>query len=186
LERFSLGVSKDPLSEREKIYGSSAVQIPFFEVDNLLAYGNEEPFLIPDFKFNQADSIGSMGHLCCSLEEVSRFASGQKMNILLERDGWLSKTVSGCFTGLVSDGEDGSSMSHLVDIDGFLGNGKCGAGKTREKFNEFHSNSLGKGVFAIDFIEDGLQDVFRGFVHLDFLFIEKDFFSFELFFLISP
>jgi hypothetical protein len=148
-------------------------KLSFFEVDNLLAYGNEDSFLIPHFKFNQTDSVGSMSHLGCGLEGVSRFTSSQEMNILLERDGWLSKAVSRCFTGLVSDGKDSSSMSHLVDIDGFLSNGKSGTGETREEFNQFHSYPLGESVFAIDFIEDGLQDVFRGFIH-------------KLFFLISP
>jgi hypothetical protein len=83
----------------------------------------------------------------------------------LERDGWLSKAIPCCFTGLVSNGEDGSSMSHLVNIDGFIGNGESGAGETRKEFNELHSNTLGKGIFGIDFIEDGLQDVFRDFIH---------------------
>jgi hypothetical protein len=73
----------------------------------------------------------------------------------------------------------------LVDIDGFIGNEECGAGETREEFNQFHSNPLGKGIFAIDLIEDDPQDIFRGFAHLDFSSVEIDFFSVELFFLIS-
>lgn len=100
----------------------------FLKIDHLLAYGNERPFLILDFKFNQSDSVGSMNHLRCGLEAVSRFASSQEMNILLERDGRLSIAIPCCFTGLVRNGEDSSSMSHLVNIDGFISNGKCSAG----------------------------------------------------------
>jgi hypothetical protein len=151
-----------------------------------LAYGKQKSFLILDFEFNQTDSVGSMGHLCYGLEEVSRFTSRQEVNILLEGNGWLSKAVSRCFTGLVSNGEDGPTMSHLVDIDGFPSNGKSGAGETREEFNQFHSYPLGESVFAIDFIEDGLQDVFRGFFHFGFSSFEKDFLSLKPFFLISP
>jgi hypothetical protein len=126
-----------------------------------------------------------VGHLCRSLKEVSGFASGQEVNVLLERNGRFSEAVPCCFTGLVSDGEDGSSMSHLVDIDGFPGDGECGAGETRKEFNQFHPDALGKGVFTVYLIEDGLQGVFRSVVHLDFSFVEKDVVSRELFFSIS-
>ena len=126
-----------------------------------------------------------MGHLCRSLKEVSGFASGQEVNILLERDGWLSEAVPCCFTGLVSDGEDGPSMSHLVDIDGFPGDGECGAGETREEFDQFHPDALGKGVFAIDLIEDGLQDVFLELRPFGFLIPLKSFVNDEFVFSIS-
>jgi hypothetical protein len=145
----------------------------FFEVDDLLTYGKQKSFLIPHFKFNQTDSAGSMRYFSYGLEKIPAFASCQKMNILLERDRWFSKAIPCCFTGLVSDRKDSSTMSHLVDIDGFLGNRKCGSGETWLEFNQFHPNSPGKGVFTIDFIEDGLQDVFCGFLHLNFSFIKK-------------
>jgi hypothetical protein len=158
---------------------------PYFrKIDHLLAYRHKESLLILDFKFNQTDPAGSMNHLCCGLEEVSRSTRSQEVNILLERNGWFSKAVPCCFTGLVGDGEDGSSMSHLVNINGFLSNGESGAGETREEFNEFHPNAFGKSVFAIDFFGNGLQDVFWGFIHLDFSFLSGDFIRCELFFLV--
>jgi hypothetical protein len=59
-------------------------------------------------------------------------------------------------------------MSHPVDIDRFPGNGESGAGEAREEFHQFYPNALGKGVFVVDFIEDGLQLVFWYLVHLEF------------------
>jgi hypothetical protein len=134
----------------------------------LLAYCDAESLLILDLKFNQTDPVGSMNHLCGCLKEVSGPTRSQEVDILLERNGRLSEAISGCFTSLVSDREDGSSMSHPVDIDGFLGNGKSRAGETREEFNEFHPDGPGKGVFVIDFFGNCLQDVLRGFIHSDF------------------
>ena len=131
--------------------------------------------MILDFKFNQTDPVGSMNHLCCGLEEVSGSTRSQKVDILLEGDGRLSKAISCCFASLVSDGENGPSMSHLVDIDGFLGNGKTRAGDTREEFNEFHPDGPGKGVFVIDFFGNCLQDVLRGFIHSDFSSLAEGF-----------
>jgi acetyl-CoA acetyltransferase len=59
----------------ERSEPSPLVRTSFFKVDHLLAFGNEEPFSISHFEFNQADTIGTMGHPCCGLEEVSGFAS---------------------------------------------------------------------------------------------------------------
>ena len=154
----------------------------FLKIDDLLARRHEESLLILDFKFNQTDPVGSMNHLCRGLEEVAESTRNQKVDILLEGDGRLSKAISCCFASLISDGENGPSMSHLVDIDGFLGNGKRGSGETREEFNEFHSDALGEGVFAIHFFGNGFQDVFRNFIHLDFSLFTEDFLSGELFF----
>jgi hypothetical protein len=164
---------------------STFFNLPYFlKIDDLLAYRDEESLLILDFKFNQTNSVGSMNHLCCGLEEVSGPTRSQEVNILLERNGRLSKAISCCFTSLVSDGEDGPSMSHLVNIDGFLGNGKSRAGETREEFNEFHPDAPGKGVFVIDFFGNCLQHVFRGFVHSDFSSLAEDFLTGGLFFLV--
>jgi hypothetical protein len=73
----------------------------FFKVDDLLARCEEEPLLIFDFEFNQTNAVGSMGHLCSRFKEVARFARGQEVDIVLEGNGWFSKAVSSCFTGLI-------------------------------------------------------------------------------------
>jgi len=139
--------------------------------------------LILDFKFDQTDSLGSMNHLCGGLEKVSGSTRRKKVNILLECDGWLAKAVPCCLAGLVSDGENRPSVGHLVDIDGFRSNGKSGAGETREELNEFYADALGEGVFLIHLFGNSLQDVSRGFIHLDSLFFAEDFLSGDLFFL---
>jgi hypothetical protein len=59
-------------------------------------------------------------------------------------------------------------VSHLVDIDRFLSNGESGTGKTWVEVNQLHADALGKGVFAVDLIEDGLQLFLWDLVHLEF------------------
>jgi hypothetical protein len=59
-------------------------------------------------------------------------------------------------------------MSHLVDIDRFPSNGESGTGKTWLQFNQLQADALGKGIFVIDLIEDGLQLVLWDLVHLEF------------------
>jgi len=85
---------------------------PFFEIGELLVDGQEKSFLISGSKFNSTDSAGSMGSLCCDFEEVSRFDYGQEVNILLEREGRLSKNIPCSFASLVliSFGKGGDEM----------------------------------------------------------------------------
>jgi hypothetical protein len=149
----------------------------------LLTHRHDESLVILDLKLDQTDPAASVNHFCGRLEEVPRSTRSQKVDILLKRNRWFAKAISCGFTSLVSDGEDSGSMGHLIDIDSFVSNGKSGAGETREKFDEFHPDSLGEGIFATHFFENDVEDIFRVFIHLDFSSLAEDLLIAELFFL---
>jgi hypothetical protein len=79
------------------------LMLVFLEVNKLLAYGEKKSFVISDFEFNQTDAVRSVSHLCSRLKEVSRFASGQEVDVVLEGDSRFSEAVSGCFAGLIGN-----------------------------------------------------------------------------------
>jgi hypothetical protein len=74
-----------------------------FEIDQLLSYRKQEPFLISNLEFNETKSTGSINHLCCGFKNVSGLAGRQEMDIVLERHCGVPEAISRCFTGLIGD-----------------------------------------------------------------------------------
>jgi hypothetical protein len=83
----------------------------FLQIDKLLPNGQKMAFLISDFKFDQTNAAGSIGHLRCCFENVFRSPWCQEVEVILEGNGGTSKTVSCRIAGLIRDGENSPSMS---------------------------------------------------------------------------